>query len=154
MVYTVARPLDDAGWSVAVHSSAETRANVWPPPTLPGRANRTVDGVSVTATYVERALRLCTRPSRHSISDESVATRNVESEKDRMPIVVSFSARYSSKKDGYAPPLPRQLPTIHCSWRNCCRVTLAALGCGSCAAGASNRPRMEATSRRVCMNAS
>ena len=154
MVYTVARPLDDAGWSVAVHSSADTRANVWPPRVLPGRANRTVDGVNVTATYVELALRLCTRPLRHSITDESVATRNVESENDRIPIVVSFRARYCSKKDGYAPPLPRQLPTIHCNWRNCCRVTRAALGCGSCVAGASNRLRMKAISRRVWMNAS
>ena len=54
MVYTVACPLDEAGWSVAVHSSADTRVNVCPPAAAPGRANRTVEGVNTTATCVER----------------------------------------------------------------------------------------------------
>src|SRR5215207_9514499 len=154
IVYTVGRPLGEPGWSVAVHSSADTRANVCPPPAMPGRANRTVDGVNTTAMYVERALRLCTRPLRHSMTEESGAVRNVESEKDRIPIVLSFTTRYSSKKAGYAPPLPRQLPAIHCNWRNCCRVTLTALGCGSWALGASDRVSVNAISRRVCINGS
>lgn len=75
----------------------------------------TLVGVNARATWVDRGLRLSTMPSRHAMVEESVADASVESANERIRRVESSISTYCSKKAGYSPPLPRQMPVIHCS---------------------------------------